>query len=70
MLYKKLNLPINLPLTNYKEFEENKFIEDVVNKIIKSSKLGEKFSISIFKKFFENNLSEITNQKLFLQKNT
>ena len=65
MLYKKLNLPINLPLTNYEEFEENKFIEDVVNKIIKSSKIGEKFSISIFKKFFENNLSEITNQKLF-----
>ena len=53
MLYKKLNLPINLPLTNYEEFEENKFIEDVVNKIIKSSKLGEKFSVSIFKKFFE-----------------
>ena len=65
MLYKKLNLPINLPLTNYEEFEENKFVEDVVNKIIKSSKIGEKFSISIFKKFFENNLSEITNQKLF-----
>ena len=58
MLYKKLNLPINLPLTNYEEFEENKFIEDIVNKIIKSSKIGEKFSISIFKTFFENNLDE------------
>ncbi len=64
MLYKKLNLPINLPLTNYEEFEENKFVEDVVNKIIKSSKIGEKLSISLFKEFFENNLSEITNQKL------
>ena len=65
MLYKKLNLPINLPMTNFEEFEENKFVEDVVNKIIKSSKIGAKSSISLFKKFFENNLSEITNEKLF-----
>ena len=39
MLYKKLNLPINLPLTNNKELED-KFVEDIVNKIIKSSKIG------------------------------
>ena len=64
MLYKKLNLPINLPLTNNKEFED-KFVEDIVNKIIKSSKIGEKSSISLFKNFFENSLSEIINQKLF-----
>ena len=65
MLNKKLNLPINLPLTNFEEFEENKVVEDVVNKIIKSSKVGAKSSISLFKKFFENNLSESTNEKLF-----
>ena len=65
MFYNKLNLPINLPVTNYEEFEENKFVQDVVNKIIKSGKIGEKLSISIFKEFFENNLSQITNQKLF-----
>ena len=63
MLYKKLNLPINLPITNYEEFNENKSIEDVVNKIIKSSKIGEKSSISLFKNFFENSLSEIINQR-------
>jgi len=49
MLYKKLNLPINLPMTNFEEFEENKFVEDVVNKIIKSSKIGAKSSISLLK---------------------
>ena len=64
MLYKKLNLPINLPLTNNKEFED-KFVEDIVNKIIKHGKIEEKSSISLFKNFFVNNLSEIINQKLF-----
>ena len=64
MLYKKLNLPINLPITTYAEFED-KFVKDVVNKIIKSSNIGIKSSISQFKEFFENNLSEITNEKLF-----
>ena len=39
MLYKKLNLPINLPLTTYAEFED-KFVKDIVNKIIKSSNIG------------------------------
>ena len=63
MLYKKLNLPINLPLTTYAEFED-KFVRDIVNKIIKSSNIGIKSSISQFKEFFENNLSEITNEKL------
>ena len=63
MLYKKLNLPINLPLTTYAEFDD-KFVKDVVNKIIKSSNIGIKSSISQFKEFFENNLSEITNEKL------
>ena len=53
MLYKKLNLPINLPLTNNIEFED-KFVEDIVNKIIKSSKIGEKSSISLFNNFINN----------------
>ena len=64
MLYKKLNLPINLPLTNNEEFED-KFVEDIVNKIIKSSKIGEKSIILLFKNFFENSLSKTINQKLF-----
>ena len=64
MLYKKLNLPINLPLITYEEFGENKFVIDVVNEIIKSSKIGVDSSISLFKKIFEKNLSEITNEKL------
>ena len=50
MLYKKLNLPINLPLTNNKELED-KFVKDIVNKIIKSSNIGIKSSISLFKEF-------------------
>ena len=33
MLYKKLNLPINLPLTTYEEFGENKLVIDIVNEI-------------------------------------
>ena len=43
---------------------EDKFVKDIVNKIIKSSNIGIKSSISQFKEFFENNLSEITNEKL------
>ncbi len=64
MLYKKLNLPINLPLTTYEEFGKNKFVIDVVNEITKSSRIGVNSSITLFKNFFEDNLSEITNKKL------
>ena len=58
MLYKKLNLPINLPSANHGKFEENTFVESIVNKIIKSSNIGIKSSISQFKEFFENNLCD------------
>ena len=49
MLYKKLNLPINLPLISYEKFGENKFVIDIVNEIIKSSKIGVNSSISLFR---------------------
>ena len=53
MLYKKLNLPINLPLANDPEIEINEIENDIINKIQNSSRTGIQPTIKQFEKIFE-----------------
>ena len=60
MLYKKLNLPINLPLVNDEEIEINEIENDIINKIKNSSRINIQSTVKQFQKIFENNLSSST----------
>ena len=64
MLYKKLNLPINLPLVNDEEIEINEIENDIINKIKNSSRINIQSTVKQFEKIFENNLSSATRKKL------
>ena len=64
MLYKKLNLPINLPLVNDEEIEINEIENDIINKIKNSSRINIQSTVKQFQKIFENNLSSATRKKL------
>ena len=52
MLYKKLNLPINLPLVNDEEIEINEIENDIINKIKNSSRINIQSTVKQFEKIF------------------
>ena len=54
MLYKKLNLPINLPLASDKEIEINEIEYNIINKLQNVSKINTDATIRLFESFFEN----------------
>ena len=64
MLYKKLNLPTNLPLANDEEIEINEIEKNIINKLQSVSKINIDATIRLFESFFENNLSLATREKL------
>ncbi len=64
MLYKKLNLPINLPLANDEEIEINEVENNIINKLKNVSKINIDATIRQFESFFVNNLSSETQEKL------
>ena len=64
MLYKKLNLPTNLPLANDKEIEINEVENNIINKLQSVSKINIDATIRLFEDFFENSLSPETREKL------
>ena len=64
MLYKKLNLPINLPLANDDEVEVNEVENNIIIKLRNVSKINIDVTIRLFESFFENSLSSATREKL------
>ena len=64
MLYKKLNLPINLPLANDEEIELNEVENNIINKLRNVSNINIDATIRLFESFFENSLSSATREKL------
>ena len=64
MLYKKLNLPINLPLANDKEIEVNEVENNIINKLRDVRNININATITLFESFFENGLSWATREKL------
>ena len=64
MLYKKLNLPINLPLANDEEIEVNEFENNIIIKLRNISNINIDATIKLFESFFENSLSSATREKL------
>ena len=68
MLYKKLHIPINLPLPQNKESESNHSNLEIIRKIQDSDKLKLSSTIDLFKNYFNNKISKviITNLYYFL----
>ena len=64
MLYKKLNLPINLPLANDEEIEVNEVENNIIIKLRNVSNINIDATIRLFESFFENSLSSATREKL------
>ena len=64
MLYKKLNLPTNLPFANDEEIEINEVENYIINKLQSVSKINIDATIRLFEDFFENSLSPETREKL------
>ena len=64
MLYKKLNLPINLPLANDEEIEVNEVENNIINKLRNVSNINIDATIRLFESLFENSLSSATREKL------
>ena len=64
MLYKKLNLPINLPLANYEEIEVNEVENDIIIKLRNVSNINIDATIRLFESFFENSLSSAKKENL------
>ena len=64
MLYKKLNLPINLPLANDEEIEVNEVENNFIIKLRNVSNINIDATIRLFESFFENSLSSATREKL------
>ena len=64
MLYKKLNLPINLPLANDEEIEVNEVENNIIIKLRNVSNINIDVTIRLFESFFENSLSSATREKL------
>jgi len=50
IFYKKLNLPINLPLVNDEEIEINEIENDIINKIKNSSRINIQSTVKQFEK--------------------
>ena len=57
MLFKKLYIPINLPLTQDKEFELNNSDLEIVRDIRKANKFNLFSTIELFKNYFNNTIS-------------
>ena len=64
MLYKKLNLPINLPLPNDEEIEVNEVENNIIIKLRNVSNINIDATIRLIESFFENSLSSETREKL------
>ena len=64
MLYKKLNLPINLPLANDEEIDVNEVENNIIIKLRNVSNINIDATIRLFESFFENSLSSATREKL------
>ncbi len=64
MLYKKLNLPTNLPLANDEEIEIDEVENNIINKLQSVSKINIDATVRLFEDFFENSLSPETSEKL------
>ena len=64
MLYKKLNLPINLPLANDEEIEVNEVENNIIIKLRNVSNINIDATIRLFESFFENSLSSATRENL------
>ena len=64
MLYKKLNLPTNLPLANDEEIEINEVENNIIKKLQSVSKINIDATVRLFEDFFENSLSPETREKL------
>ena len=56
MLYKKLNLPTNLPLANDEEIEINEVENNIINKLLSVSKINIDATVRLFEDFFEDYL--------------
>ena len=52
MLYKKLNLPINLPLVNDEEIEINEVENNIIIKLRNVSNINIDATIRLFESFF------------------
>ncbi len=64
MLYKKLNLPINLPLANDEEIEVNEVENNIIIKLRNVSNINVDATVRLFESFFEKNLSSATREQL------
>ena len=60
MLYKKLNLPINLPLAYDEEIEVNEVENNIIIKLRNVSNINIDATIRLFESFFEKSLSSAT----------
>ena len=65
MLYKKLHIPINLPLAQDKESESNHFNLEIIRKIQDSDKLKLSSTIDLFKNYFNNKISKVITTNLY-----
>ena len=65
MLYKKLHIPINLPLAQDKESESNHSNLEIIRKIQDSDKLKLSSTIDLFKNYFNNKISKVITTNLY-----
>ncbi|MDC3116153.1 hypothetical protein OA529_00555 [Alphaproteobacteria bacterium] len=65
MLYKKLHIPINLPLAQDKENESNHTNLEIIRKIQDSDKLKLSSIIDLFKNYFNSKISKVIIKNLY-----
>ena len=65
MLYKKLHIPVNLPLTEGKDIESNDFNIEIIREIQEADKLKLSLTIDLFKNYFNNNISQVIRTPLY-----
>ena len=65
MLFKKLYIPINLPLTQDKEFELNNSDLEIVRDIRQANKFKLFSTIELFKNYFNNKTSDVIKTNLY-----